>query len=81
MNDKIEEREKIMQIVINHWFDDNSIQLEEIADEILTLIQEERKEAVRGLIEYLESHTDEIFYLGCGRIATEYLEIVEREKK
>ncbi len=49
--------------------------------ELSTLIQAERKEAVRGLIEYLEANTEKVFYLGCGRIATEYLEIVEREKK
>jgi hypothetical protein len=44
------------------------------------LIQEERKEAVRGLIEYLEVNTEKVFYLGCGKMINEYLGTVESEK-
>lgn len=50
-------------------------------DLLSTLIQEERKEAVRGLIDYLEANTEKIFYLGCGKMINEYLGTVESEGK
>jgi hypothetical protein len=40
-----------------------------------------KREAVRGLIEYLEVNTDKVFYLGCGKMINEYLGTVESEGK
>lgn len=45
-----------------------------------TLIQEEREEAVRGLVDYLKANTKRIFYLGCARMINEYLGTVESDK-
>ena len=49
--------------------------------DLVELIQAERKEAIRGLVEYLEANTEKIFYLGCGKMISEYLGTVESEDK
>lgn len=66
-------KEKIMQIVENHWFEDGSIQLVEIADEIITLIQKERKDAIEGFAKWIRPNCD--YDLGDFEgYAKEYLE-------
>jgi L-lactate utilization protein LutB len=50
-------------------------------DDLEIRLKIERKEAVRGLIEYLEVNTEKVFYLGCGKMINEYLGIVESEGK